>query len=57
MALGVRVLPRRWSTSGSRAIAVESREPCAIDAFTDSDPYHVNGVWEHVDVHYFNKKR
>ncbi len=27
------------------------------DAFTDSDPYRLNGVWERVDVHYYNKKR
>jgi uncharacterized protein YciI len=26
-------------------------------AFTDSDPYHVNRVWEHVEVHYYRKKR
>ena len=29
----------------------------AVDAFTASDPYQVNGVWETVDVHYYNKKR
>ena len=29
----------------------------AVDAFTSSDPYHVNNVWETVDVHYYNKKR
>ena len=26
-------------------------------AFTRSDPYRVNGVWEKVDVHYYNRKR
>jgi uncharacterized protein YciI len=29
----------------------------AVDAFTASDPYRVNGVWETVDVHTYNKKR
>jgi hypothetical protein len=29
----------------------------SIDAFTRSDPYRVNGVWEKVDVHYYNRKR
>jgi uncharacterized protein YciI len=22
-----------------------------------SDPYHVNGVWEHVQIHRYSKKR
>jgi uncharacterized protein YciI len=29
----------------------------AIDAFARSDPYHINGVWEHVAIHGYNKKR
>ena len=29
----------------------------AVDGFTASDPYQVNGVWQTVDVHYYNKKR
>jgi len=36
---------------------LEAGNRAAIDAFTDSDPYHVNDVWEHVEVHYYNKKR
>ena len=36
---------------------VEAPNRSSIDAFTDSDPYRVNGVWEKVDVHYYNKKR
>jgi uncharacterized protein YciI len=36
---------------------LEAKDRAAIDAFTRSDPYHVNGVWERVDTHYFNKKR
>ena len=29
----------------------------AIDAFTRSDPCHLNGVWERVQIHRYNKKR
>ena len=36
---------------------IEAKDRAAVDAFTRSDPYHLNGVWERVDVHFFNKKR
>jgi uncharacterized protein len=36
---------------------LEAQGRAAIDAFTNSDPYRLNGVWERVDVHYYNKKR
>jgi uncharacterized protein len=36
---------------------LEAQDRAAIDGFTESDPYHLNGVWERVDVHYYNKKR
>jgi hypothetical protein len=36
---------------------LEAKDRAAIDTFTNSDPYHLNGVWERVDVHYYNKKR
>jgi uncharacterized protein len=36
---------------------LEAKDRGAIDAFTDSDPYCLNGVWERIDVHYYNKKR
>jgi uncharacterized protein len=36
---------------------LEASDRAAIDAFTASDPYHLNGVWQHVEVHYYNKKR
>jgi uncharacterized protein YciI len=28
-----------------------------VKAFTDSDPYHVNGVWDAVEIHAYHKKR
>jgi uncharacterized protein YciI len=36
---------------------LEAENRAAIDAFTASDPYRVHGVWQTVDVHYYNKKR
>jgi uncharacterized protein len=36
---------------------LEASNRAVIDAFTASDPYHVHGVWQTVDVHYYNKKR
>ena len=36
---------------------VEATDRAAVDAFTRSDPYHVNGVWESVEIHAYIKKR
>ena len=36
---------------------IEAKDRAAVDAFTRSDPYFVHGVWERIDIHYFNKKR
>jgi len=36
---------------------VEAKDRAAVDAFTGTDPYSAHGVWDRVDVHYFNKKR
>jgi len=36
---------------------LEAPSRAEVDSFTASDPYHVNGVWQTVDVHYYNKKR
>ena len=36
---------------------VDARDRAAVDAFTRSDPYHVNRVWETVQIHGYNKKR
>ena len=38
-------------------VVVDAKSRAAADAFTRSDPYHVNGVWERVDIHRYNKKR
>jgi uncharacterized protein YciI len=36
---------------------IDAADRAAVDAFTRSDPYHLNGVWERVDIHGYNKKR
>ena len=36
---------------------IDAKNRAAVDAFTRSDPYHVNKVWETVQIHGYNKKR
>ena len=36
---------------------IDAKDRAAADAFTRSDPYHRNGVWDRVDIHGYNKKR
>ncbi len=36
---------------------VDAKDRAAVDAFTRSDPYHLTGVWERVEIHRYNKKR
>src|SRR6267378_3585603 len=36
---------------------IDAKDRAAVDAFTRSDPYHVNKVWETVQIHGYNKKR
>jgi uncharacterized protein len=36
---------------------IDAANRTAVDAFTRSDPYHLNGVWDHVTIHRYNKKR
>jgi uncharacterized protein len=36
---------------------IDAKDRAAVDAFTRSDPYHVNGVWDTVQIHGYNKKR
>jgi uncharacterized protein YciI len=36
---------------------VDAKDRTAVDAFTRSDPYHLNGVWERVEIHRYNRKR
>ena len=36
---------------------IDAKDRATADAFTRSDPYHVNGVWDVVQIHGYNKKR
>ena len=36
---------------------IDAKDRAAADAFTRSDPYHVNGVWASVQIHRYNRKR
>jgi uncharacterized protein YciI len=36
---------------------IDARDRAAVDAFVGSDPYHINGVWERVEIHGYSKKR
>jgi uncharacterized protein YciI len=56
MTAGTLVAPDGETPVGSLFI-LEADSRAAIDAFTNCDPYHVNGVWEMVEVHCYNKKR
>jgi uncharacterized protein len=53
---GTLVAPDGETPVGSLFI-LEAKDRIAVAAFIDSDPYHLNAVWERVDVHYYNKKR
>jgi uncharacterized protein len=36
---------------------IDAKTRAAVDAFVRSDPYHVNDVWQIVQIHGYNKKR
>ena len=36
---------------------IDAKDRGTVDAFTRSDPYQVNAVWERVEIHGYNKKR
>lgn len=44
-------------TPAGSAFVVDAASRAAVDAFTRSDPYHLNGVWDHMTIHRYNKKR
>jgi uncharacterized protein YciI len=56
MTAGTLVAPDGETPVGSLFI-LEADNRAAIDAFTASDPYRVNRVWENVEVHYYRKQR
>ena len=44
-------------TPAGSIFVVDAKGRAAVDAFTRSDPYHVNHVWERVQIHAYNRKR
>jgi uncharacterized protein YciI len=36
---------------------VDARDRVTVEGLTRSDPYHINRVWETVQIHGYNKKR
>jgi hypothetical protein len=36
---------------------IDADDRATVDRFVRSDPYHVNTVWGHVQIHGYNKKR
>jgi uncharacterized protein YciI len=36
---------------------IDAQDRATVDAFTRSDPYHLNGVWDRMQIHRYNKKR
>ena len=36
---------------------IDARDRTATEAFARSDPYHVNAVWETVQIHGYSQKR
>ena len=51
------ILPTRAKHYRDHRIHLDKSGEHAVDAFTRSDPYHINGVWERVAIHGYNKKR
>ena len=44
-------------TPAGSIFVIDAKDRAAVDAFARSDPYHVNKVWERVQIHRYNKKR
>ena len=44
-------------TPAGSVFVIDAKDRTTVDAFVRSDPYHVNKVWETVQIHGYNKKR
>ena len=38
-------------------LSIDAAGRSAVERFVRSDPYHLNGVWERLDIHGYSKKR
>ena len=36
---------------------IDAKDRATVEAFARSDPYHLNKVWDKVQIHGYNKKR
>jgi len=36
---------------------IDAGNRAAVERFVRSDPYHLNGVWDRLDIHGYSKKR
>jgi uncharacterized protein len=36
---------------------IDAKDRATVDRFVRSDPYHINSVWERVQIHGYSKKR
>ena len=44
-------------TPAGSVFVIDAKDRATVDGFVRSDPYHVNEVWETVQIHGYNKKR
>jgi hypothetical protein len=44
-------------TSVGSIFVIDAKDRAAVDGFVRSDPYHVNRVWETVQIHGYNEAR
>jgi uncharacterized protein YciI len=44
-------------TPSGSVFVIDAKDRATADSFTQSDPYHVNNVWETVQIHGYNRKR
>ena len=57
ISIGASVFGEDGETPVGSIFVIDASDRAAVDGFTRSDPYHVNKVWERVQIHRYNKKR
>ena len=45
------------ATPVGSVFVIDAKDRAAVEAFTGTDPYHINDVWGTVQIHGYNKKR
>lgn len=44
-------------TPAGSVFVIDAKDRAIVESFVRSDPYHLNSVWETVQIHGYNKKR